>query len=484
MSDQVCSSVALVVDLDGTLCRSDTLHEALIAYSVKSPGSILSIGRWLSAGKAQFKARLADRWIVDPATLPINERVFALVAEARAAGRRTLLVSAADQRQVDAIAAHVGLFDEAVGTGSGIMDGQNLSGRVKADYLVARFGERGFDYVGDSTVDLPVWERARRAITVRAGSGLRAASERINGQTSHLDPKGSWAEQVQPYLKALRPHQWTKNLLVLLPALAAHDATGLGPALVAFIAFSLTASSVYLINDLVDLEADRIHPRKRLRPFAQASASIANGFILALLLAIIAFGLAIAFTPTLFLGTLLLYYVTTFAYSLYLKRKLIVDVLTLAALYSVRILAGAVAASVVLSPWMLGFSMFLFLSLAAVKRQAELTDQLRDGRSKVAGRAYQTDDLPVLRGIALSAGYAAVLVFALYISSPGVLALYSSPDLLWLVCPLLLYWVSRMVMMTHRGYMSDDPIVYAAQDRISQAVVALSGVIVVLAAVL
>jgi 4-hydroxybenzoate polyprenyltransferase len=181
----------------------------------------------------------------------------------------------------------------------------------------------------------------------------------------------------------------------------------------------------------------------------------------------------LAFTPPAFIGALACYYVVTFAYSLWLKRMLIIDVLTLATLYTARIIAGAVATTMWLSPWMLGFSLFIFLSLAAVKRQAELTDQLRGGREKSIGRAYEVDDLPVLRGIALSAGYAAVLVFALYISSPGIKALYGDPRFLWLICPLLLYWISRMVMMTHRGFMTDDPIVYAASDRVSQVVILL-----------
>lgn len=464
----------LVVDLDGTLSRSDTLHEAVFAMIARFPPVLLRLFGWLSGGKAAFKRRVADHCVIPAEGLPLNAAVLDLVREARARGRRVALVSASDQRQVDAVAAHLGLFDEAFGTGpqSGA-EGRNLSGAAKAEFLVARYGEGGFDYAGDSPVDLPVWRRARQAITVGAGPGLRRVVEAASPETRHIDPPPGAAARARLWLRALRPHQWSKNLLIFLPIVSAHDISAAGAALAAFVAFSLTASSVYVINDLVDLQADRAHPRKRNRPFASGGLPVAQGLVMAPLLIALALALALAFTPPAFIAALAAYYVATFAYSLWLKRMLIIDVLTLAALYTARIIAGAIATDMWLSPWMLGFSMFLFLSLAAVKRQAELTDQLRGGRQRSIGRAYETDDLPVLRGIALSAGYAAVLVFALYISSPGIKALYDDPRYLWLICPLLLYWISRMVMMTHRGFMTDDPIVYAASDRVSQVVILL-----------
>lgn len=471
----------LVIDLDGTLSRSDTLHEALFAMIAVFPPVILRMVRWVFRGKPAFKRKVADACVIPADGLPLNEDVVELARQARAEGRRVALVSASDQRQVDAVAAHLGLFDEAFGTGAGTLTGRNLGGAAKAAFLKERYGERGFDYVGDARVDLPVWAAARRAITVNAGPGLRRAAEAANPDIVHIAPPPGRLGKAQTYLRAMRPHQWSKNLLVFLPILSAHDLSELGAAVAAFVAFSLTASSVYLLNDLVDLQADRAHPRKRLRPFAAGMLPIMHGFALAIVLLVLAVTISLAFTPPIFIGALASYYVATFAYSLWLKRMLIVDVLTLATLYTARIIAGAVATTMWLSPWMLGFSMFLFLSLAAVKRQAELTDQLKAGRGNGIGRAYEVDDLPVLRGIALSAGYAAVLVFALYISSPGIKALYSDPRFLWLICPLLLYWISRMVMMTHRGFMTDDPIVYAASDRVSQIVILLCVGIVIVA---
>ena len=279
----------------------------------------------------------------------------------------------------------------------------------------------------------------------------------------------------------MRPHQWAKNLLVFVPALAAHETGSLLPALAAFLAFSLTASSVYIINDILDLQSDRMHPRKRSRPFASGALALRDGLVGATLLVVSAILLAVFFAPPLFLGVLALYYVTTFAYSLDLKRRIIIDVIVLAGLYTVRIVGGGAATGVPLSFWLLGFSMFLFLSLAAVKRQAELVDLARSGKSRTAGRGYETGDLPIVQTMAISAGYAAVLVFALYLESDTTDALYRRPDLLWLVCPLLIYWISRIVMTTHRGHMTDDPLVYAATDRISQVTLLTGAAILIIA---
>lgn len=480
--ESLCKECVLVIDLDGTLCRTDTLHEALFSVLATKPFYIFPLLRTIREGKTIFKQRVANYFVVPPDTLPFNEDVIGLAKQARADGRRVVLASAAHHRQVDAVAQHLGLFDEAFGTGSQLFgqDAPNLNGAEKANFLVHRYGSKGFDYVGDNQMDLHVWKHARHAITVGAGPKLRRAAEELDPEATHFSPLPSPSARVRAYLRAMRPHQWLKNILLFLPIFAAHDISNLGAVVAGFVAFSLLASSVYILNDLVDLPADRSHPRKRLRPFAAGAIPILHGATLALSLLILACVISLFSTPPIFLAVLAFYYVSTFAYSLWLKRKLIVDVLTLTGLYTVRIIAGAAAAGLMLSPWMLGFSMFLFFALAAVKRQTELTDQLRDGRAKTAGRAYLTEDLPVLRGMALSSGYSAVLVFALYINSDQVTPLYSYPEALWLICPLLLYWISRMVMMTHRGYMTDDPIVYTARDRVSQSVILISiGVFVV-----
>lgn len=471
---------ALVVDMDGTLVRTDTLHEALLGL-VADPAAGPALLRALRRGKASFKQAVADRALAATDQLPLDEGVIELIRAARAEGRRVALVSASDHRQVEAVAAAVGLFDEAFGTGSPEAEGVNLAGAAKAAFLTARYGTKGFDYIGDSAADLPVWAAARRAMTVRASRSLRTAVAGAAPQAEHLSPPARGLQALWPYLRALRPHQWSKNLLIFVPALAAHAFGQLPEAFAAFVAFSLVASSVYLVNDMLDIQADRAHPRKRNRPFASGAIPAAHGVVLAPLLALAAAVIALLFTPPAFLGVLALYYCVTFAYSLTLKRRLIIDVCTLAGLYTLRLIAGSAATDAALSPWILAFSMFLFLSLAAIKRQAELADQLKAGGSGSAGRAYMVEDLPVMRDMSLSAGYAAILVFALYINSDAVVDLYRRPEILWAICPLLLYWISRIVMITHRGWMEDDPIVYAARDRNSIVVVVLAALVILAA---
>lgn len=456
---------ALVVDLDGTLCRTDTLFEVVLALLGKTPFDLIALPKWLFQGRAALKAHLADRKILDASSLPLNAHVIDAVETARAANRPTALVSAADHRQVTAVAQATGLFDQAYGSA----EGRNLKGVEKAAFLTDHFGAGQFDYIGDSRADLPVWKVARQALTVQANPRLRQDAEAANRNILHLDPPENTALNM---IRAMRPHQWAKNLLLFLPAVAAHDASNIFATLLGFMAFCLTASAVYVINDLIDLSADRAHPRKCKRPFAAGDLSLQSGLILAAGICLLALILGLLTSPA-FLAVQLVYLVMTFAYSMWLKRKLIVDVLTLAGLYTIRILAGAAAAMVVLSPWMLGFSIFIFLALAAVKRQAELTDQLATNRESI-GRAYQVDDLPILRAIAISAGNTAVMVLALYINSPEVQTLYAAPYLLWGICPVLLYWNLRMVMKAHRGQMSDDPIVFAATDPVSLALITSS----------
>lgn len=462
-------AVPLVVDLDGTLARTDTLHEALLALAAARPLRLAAAAGWLMEGRAGFKSRLAAEALADPEGMPLREGVMGLVREAREAGRRVLLVSGADARQVEAVARHTGLFDEVAGS----EEGRNLTGADKARWLVDRFGEGGFDYVGDSRADLAVWPHARRAFAAGAGAAMRRRIEAAGIEAHHLDPADGLGPRARAHLRAMRPHQWLKNLLVFAPVLAAHDPGALMPAALAFLAFSLAASAVYLLNDMLDLSADRRHPRKRLRPFAAGSIPLRDGALQAAGL-LLACGLIALMLPPLFGAVLAGYLVLTTAYSFVLKRKLMIDIWALGALYTIRIIGGGAAAGVPLSEWMLAFSMFLFLSLAAVKRQSELADLAASGASWSAGRGYGVADRPVVLGVVLSAGYCSVLVLALYISSADVSGLYGRAEALWLICPLLLYWISRATVVSYRGQMDDDPIVYALRDRVSLIVLALA----------
>ena len=452
----------LVVDLDGTLIRSDLLVESYLSLLGADPRAAVAALGALRDGKAAFKARIADAATVDVATLPFDEDVLALVRAARAAGRETHLASASDHRYVEAVAAHLGLFDGAEGS----RDGRNLSGREKADMLAGRFGERGFDYVGDAAVDAAVWSRARTAYAVAPSARLK---RRLAREDLTVQPVGASRGAARALLKAMRPHQWLKNLLVFAPLAAGHDFALLAGvrALAAFVAFSLVASSVYLLNDLLDLRSDREHARKRLRPFASGRAPLLPGALLAPVL-LLAGAAVSAFLPWRFGAALAGYYVLTLAYSFQLKRVMTVDVIALACLYGARLVAGGYATDTPLSPWLEALAVFLFLSLALVKRAGELADRIASGRGDPAGRGYRLGDLPMVEGMAAAAGYVAVLVLALYFNSAAVGALYAKPHRLWLICVVVLYWVSRMLMKAHRGEMHDDPLVFATRDPASQ----------------
>lgn len=452
----------LVADLDGTLLCSDMLFESFWSALSQDWRSPLRMLPALMAGRAALKRHLATASSIDVTALPYDPKVIAYVQAWRDTGGRTALVTASDHDLARAIAAHLGLFDEVHGSNGT----QNLKGDRKGQFLEGRFGNKGFAYMGDAKADLPVWKRAAKAITVNAPATLRREAERVCESAEHLSTE---SKSAAAYLKALRPHQWLKNGLVFLPMMAAHELDGatLLLSILAFICFGLVASSVYVLNDLLDLAADRAHPRKRLRPFASGSIPIAHGTWMAGGLLVLGALLALNI-GTSFLIVMGAYYLLTMAYSLVLKRRMVIDICVLAGLYTMRIIAGGAATGIPLSVWLLAFSVFFFLSLAAVKRQAELIDSAARGNLKASGRGYHVDDLPIISMIAISAGYVAVLVMALYVNSPNVVALYNHPEALWGICAVLLYWITRTVMIAHRGNMHDDPVVYAAKDRVSQ----------------
>ncbi|MFB9150834.1 UbiA family prenyltransferase [Roseovarius ramblicola] len=452
----------LVVDLDGTLLRSDMLLESFWSAVGRDWRSVFLSVAALTRGRAALKHHLAMASAVDAATLPYDPEVVAFVETWRRSGGRTALVTASDRVLAEAIATHLGIFDEVHGS-----DGhRNLKGERKGRFLEERFGSGGFAYMGDSTADLPVWARAGRAITVNATAALRHDTERVSRATEHLD---TVARPVTSYLRTLRPHQWLKNVLVLLPMLAAHqfDAATVLLSVLAFVCFSLVASGVYVLNDLLDLGADRAHPRKKSRPLASGDLPIAHGTFMAAAL-LVPGALFAALIGGGFLLVMAAYYLLTVSYSLYLKRRIVIDICVLAGLYTARIVAGGVATGIPLSVWLLAFAVFFFLSLAAVKRQAELVDTAARGSLVANGRGYTVEDLPIIGTIAISAGYVSVLVLTLYVNSPAVIEQYTLPEALWGVCAILLYWITRTVMIAHRGQMHDDPVVFAVKDRTSR----------------
>jgi 4-hydroxybenzoate polyprenyltransferase/phosphoserine phosphatase len=452
----------LVVDLDGTLIFTDMLHESALRALRDNPFDTLRIPYWLSQGKAVLKRHLADRTDFDPASLPYNHELLEWLKQQRIQGRKLILCTASDRSIAIAISEHLGVFADVMAS-----DGTtNLAGKYKAEALEQRFGNAGFDYAGNSRADLAVWQRARRAIVVNASADLvRQAGARCEVERVFSSPTVGFTT----WRRVLRVHQWMKNLLLFVPLFAAHQITSSDTWLaliLAFFSFSLCASSVYIANDLLDMESDRQHPRKCYRPFASGMVPAWMGVILApiLLLASLAISRHVGGS---FLSWLVFYFVLTCAYSWGLKRLVLVDCLTLAMLYTLRIVAGAAAANMPLSFWLLAFSVFLFLSLAFVKRYAELQVQLLNRKHKAYGRGYYTSDAPLVQMLGITSGYAAVLVLALYLNSDAVVKLYRTPEFVWGTVPVMLFWVSWMWMQAHRGKMHDDPLVFAVKDKAS-----------------
>ena len=454
----------LVVDLDGTLIQTDMLHETALRLLRDRPFDVLRIPFWLAGGKAGLKRKLADRASFDPGSLPYHADFLAWLHGQRDLGRRLVLCTASDHAIAEAIATHLGIFDDVLAS-----DGQsNLSGRHKAEALVERYGASGFDYAGNAPADLVVWESARRAIVVNADA-------RLVEQASHCcEVERVFAPTrmgLTAWWRVLRVHQWLKNTLLFVPALAAHQISDVGTwtsLLLAFCAFSLCASAVYIANDLLDLESDRQHPRKFLRPFASGWVPVWMGVLLAPVLLIAGIGIA-GWVGGNFRAWLLVYFALTCAYSWGLKRLLLIDCLTLAVLYTLRVVAGAAAAGLSLSFWLLAFSVFLFLSLAFVKRYAELQLQLLHGKQSLHGRGYHTSDASMIQMQGMASGYAAVLVLALYLNSEAVLQLYRTPELVWGAVLAVLFWINWMWMQAHRGLMHDDPLVFAVKYKASLA---------------
>ena len=455
-------TVPLCVDLDGTLIVSDLLLESALRLIKRNPLYLFLFPFWLLRGKAALKAEIAKRAAPNPALLPYNRDFLEWLQTEKAAGRRLWLCTASNEKLANSVAGHLALFDGVLASDAD----HNLSGRLKAQRLVELFGERGFDYCGNERRDLGVWEHARSAIVVHGSVRLARDAARVSSVSRTFAARGGAARAL---LRALRPHQWAKNVLVLVPLLAAHrlsDLNDLHAVALSFAAFCLCASSVYILNDLLDLDADRAHPRKSKRPFAAGDAGIISGVALAAVLLLVAIAIAVSL-PAKFQVAFAGYYVLTVGYSLVLKGRVLIDTFALAGLYTIRIIAGGAAANVSLSFWLLLFSVFLFLSLAFVKRYAELEGLRRRQLLHAAGRGYFVDDLPVLQSMGTGAGYLSVLVLALYINSPDIQALYQRPKVIWFLCVLMLYWISRIWIIAQRGYLNDDPVVYAFKDRMS-----------------
>lgn len=455
----------LCVDLDGTLIKNDLSVESLIMLLRNTPWLLFLVPVWLLRGKTHLKSQIASRVAIDETVLPYNREILDLVDAAIDRGRSVYLVTGSHRTYADQIGRYLQKFDEIIAT-----DGErNLTGQIKADLLRQKLGDNSFEYVGNAQVDIPVWEAASSIVTVDASNTVRKRAADLGKPYLHL---GKQHPPFSAWIRAIRIHQWAKNFLLFVPLITAQrfmDSSTFVPMALAFLSFGLCASATYIFNDLLDLEADRHHKTKRSRPFAAGTLSATAGVSVATSMIILGAILAL-YLPIGFQVALFLYVLSTVLYSLKFKRIASLDVLLLAGLYTLRVIAGAFAIDVSLSFWLLAFSMFIFLCLALVKRVAELIelrtreDQMQINHGAVRGREYSTEDIDLLLSLGSSSGYLSVLVLALYINSPEVALLYATPEFLWLIAPLLLLWVTRLWMVTNRGYMHEDPILFALKD--------------------
>ncbi len=450
----------LCVDLDGTLVKSDTFVDSLMVLARRHPIAFLRTPLWALKGKAYVKSQVASLVTLDAAHLPYNRPLLDYLRDEHAAGRKLYLATGADRVLARNVANHLGIFEDVIASDGTI----NLTGRNKLERLEQRFPD--FDYVGNALPDLPILQGAQEAMLANPDRRLNTAlkSRNIPVSRNFID------RSRLPFalVKGLRVHQWAKNLLVFLPLLLAHSLRP-GPVLIAvaaFFCFCFTASATYIFNDLLDLETDRVHLNKRKRAFAAGDLSVTAGLGISFSLAALALIIA-AYLPRTFLIYLLLYFVTTLAYSLSLKRIVLVDVVVLSSLYTIRMMAGSAATQTPVSPWLAAFSIFLFLSLAMVKRFSELQNLHARGVTPTNGRGYLLSDIEQLRSFGTSSAYASIVIFALYINGHDVAALYHHPNRMWLITPLLILWVSRVWLLASRGLLDEDPVVFALEDRMS-----------------
>ena len=465
----------LYVDLDGTLTPSDTLLESALLLLRQHPLNLFRLLAWLLLGRAGLKQKIADAVRPAPDRLPYHDGLLALLQARRAQGDTLVLASAADARIVESVAQHTGLFAGTLGTAQG----HNLRGAAKRQAIEADARARGFDhwgYAGNSRDDLPVWAGAHEALAVNTPASVL---RRLHTQHPQVQVLPGVQTSVGTWLRAIRIKQWAKNALLCVPLLAAHslDPMAWVQVMLAFVAFGLCASATYLFNDLMDLPNDRVHRIKRHRPLAAGAVGIGQAVVLGAAMLVSAFVLA-ALVSSGFVAMLLLYTALTLSYTLWLKRIALVDVLLLSGLYTLRIAAGALAASVELSNWLLAISIFLFLSLALVKRCAELEEATQEDAALAPGRGYHPSDLPSLRAMGMASGFLAVMVLALYVDSQNGRALYAEPQWLWAAAPLLLFWIMRMWLKTGRRELhGEDPLQFALKDGVSWLVLLAMGAV-------
>ena len=445
----------LCVDLDGTLIKLDTLHQAILLLIRRKPSTLFLLPQWIRKGRAFTKNEVARRQSLNVKNLPYNNKLLSYIKSEKNKGRTIILVTASNYRTAEAVSKHLGCFDEVLSSSKSM----NLFGSVKRDILKEKYNT--FDYVGDSISDLPIWAVSRKKILVNP------SRKTLKKQSSDLlivdkDPVS------QSIPKTLRVHQWIKNLLLFLPILLAHQLNTtflITDAVFSFFSFSLAASAIYIINDLFDLEADQSHPRKKYRPFAAGNIQIIQGVFFSPLLLIGSIILS-SFLPVSFLYIIFLYILLTSLYSVYFKQLFGWDVILLTILYNMRIIAGGSVTNTPISLWLLIFSILFFLALAIVKRCIELKELSSNYRSNSnqRGRGYKVTHYNLLCKIGVITSISSTIVLIGYLLSNKVVQLYQSPFYLWLIIPLVAFWFLRLWKRVTQGNLHDDPLVFAITD--------------------
>ena len=473
MSGSVEKLKVLAVDLDRTLIKADLLEEAIFLYLKKRPWGAYMLATALLKSRANLKNFLVSNVDIKVDLLPYNSKVIDRIRLAREAGHTIVLASASPVRFVQAVADHLGIFDKVIAT-----ENNNLKGLHKLEALKTSYPGAEISYIGDSNSDIPLWKDLGKALMVNPSRLTRKRVEFAKIPIDMIDD--SQHLTLKLIRRSFRYHQWAKNFLLFLPLFLAHayqiDLWKI--TLLAFISFSFTASSIYILNDLFDLEADRKHPKKRERPFASGALSISQGVILYGITSSIALLMAVLINPG-FLICLLIYFIANLAYTLRLKQVHSLDIIMLAGMYTIRIMAGSETTGIEVSQWLLGFSTFLFFGLAALKRFVEVS-ALAPGQ-RAAGRGYFAEDKVPLAALGGASSLMACLVLALYFNSPAVYQLYQKPDVLWLILPIHMYWVSSIWILASRGQIDDDPVLHTIKSRTTYVLAAIVGLIVYLA---
>lgn len=472
MKEEKC----LFVDLDGTLIKSDLLFECLVPIIKNYFYALFLAPFWLLKGKAYLKDKFSDLVSINPEILPYNNNVLEYIRKEKENGSKIILATASNIKLAKSISDYLGIFDDVIASSKE----ENLKGKNKLNkiklYIENNNTNKEFSYIGDSEADVKIFNETNIPIVVGNKNVFNKIKSK-NDKTTFVDGENDFS--LKKFFKMIRTYQWVKNFLIFLPLILAHkflDVNLLLKALVAFFSFSFLASSVYIINDIMDVESDRIHPSKKNRPIASGAVKISSALKVAFILMPLSFIISI-FLGKEFLFVLLTYFITTSCYSFYLKKIMLVDILILSLLYTVRIFAGGVALNIYLSPWLFMFSLFFFFSLACAKRYSELYAVRNNLQDEIKGRGYQAQDLEQIQIFGSSSGYIAILIFALYIQSDISMKLYKTPSFFWALCPIMLYWISRVWLLSHRGQMTQDPIIFALKDKVSYVVLILSIII-------